>query len=177
MHLHDPRGMRGPRRWLLILLGLSFVGLAVLGVFLPVLPTTPFLILASACFVRSSPRLNAWLLRSRLFGPMLRDWQEQRRVRRHVKLIAATVLVVIVTLSAWLGQLSGPWLAVLVVLALIGLTVVLRLPEQPRPTVVQMLMEKEAAADSALRQTGDFAQNPLESQQPQQTAEDPAGRG
>src|SRR5688572_22134872 len=120
--------MHGPRRWLSVLLGLFFVGLGAAGIVVPVLPTTPFLILASACFVRSSPRLNAWLLRSRLFGPMLRQWQEQGRVQRRVKYAAAGVLLLAVSLSAWIGQFSWPWMTLLVTLALIGLVVVLRLP-------------------------------------------------
>lgn len=123
--------MHGPRRWLNIGLGLLFVGLAALGVVLPILPTTPFLILASACFVRSSPRLNAWLLHTRLFGPMLRDWQHHRSVSRRVKHLAVALIVVVVALSAWLGDFAWPWLVALVVLALIGLAVVMRLPENP----------------------------------------------
>ena len=122
--------LHGPRRWLYVALGLLFVGVAALGVVLPVLPTTPFLIVASACFVRSSPRLNAWLLRSPLFGPMLRDWQQHRKVHRRVKHVAIVVLLLAVTLSAWLGQFSWPWLVLLIVLALIGLAVVIRLPEK-----------------------------------------------
>lgn len=133
---HQPT-IHGPRRWLSIVLGLFFVALAAAGVFLPVLPTTPFLILASACFVRSSPRLNAWLLRSRLFGPMLRQWQEHRRVHRRVKYGAAGVLLLAVALSAWVGQLSWPWMTLLVALALIGLVVVLRLPEMPEPALAE----------------------------------------
>src|SRR5262245_11916648 len=111
--------MHGPRRWLHIGLGLLFVGLAALGAVLPILPTTPFLILASACFVRSSPRLNAWLLHTRLFGPMLRDWQHHRRVSRRVKHLAIALIVVVVALSAWLGDFAWPWLVALIVLALI----------------------------------------------------------
>jgi len=125
-------------RWLYVGLGFAFVGLAVLGVLLPVLPTTPFLIVASACFVRSSPRLNAWLLRSRVFGGLLRDWQQRRGVKRRVKFAAAGLLLLAVALSAWIGQFSWPWMTVLIVLALIGLAVVLRLPEitDERPLLV-----------------------------------------
>jgi uncharacterized protein len=143
MAASQPLPMRGPRRWLIVLLGLFFVGLAAAGVFLPVLPTTPFLILASACFVRSSPRLNAWLLRSRLFGPMLRHWQEHRCVQRRVKYAAAGVLLLAVSLSAWIGQLSWPWMTLLVVLALIGLMVVLRLPELPEPALAAIAVSTE----------------------------------
>src|SRR5688572_29950786 len=141
----------GPRRWLNIVLGLFFVGLAALGVVLPVLPTTPFLILASACFVRSSPRLNSWLLHTRLFGPLLRDWQQHRRVSRRVKHLAVVLILVFVTLSAWLGDFSWPWLVALIVLALIGLAVVLRLPEKPDPAL------QEIAEVSAAPANGDLA--------------------
>jgi len=148
--------VHGPRRWLSIVLGLFFVGLAAAGVLLPVLPTTPFLILASACFVRSSPRLNAWLLRSRLFGPMLRQWQEHRRVQRRVKYAAAGVLLLAVSLSAWIGQLSWPWMTLLVALALIGLVVVLRLPEMPDPALATVPVGDAASvavSDESTQQT------------------------
>lgn len=62
--------------------------LGVIGVFLPVLPTTPFIILAAACFARSSPRLEAWLLSHRIFGPLLRDWRERGAIPRRAKLAA-----------------------------------------------------------------------------------------
>lgn len=139
----SPRPL-GARRWLNIALGLAFVGLAGLGVVLPVLPTTPFLILASACFVRSSPRLNSWLLGSPLFGPMLRDWQHHRRVRRRVKHIAAVMLIVAVGLSAWLGQFTWPWMVALIVLALVGLAVVMRLPEKSRWTLEEVVAQSVA---------------------------------
>jgi hypothetical protein len=95
---------------------------------LPVLPTTPFLLVASACFVRSSPALNQRLLRSRLFGPLLRDWQQHRGVRLHVKVTAVTVLLGTVAASILFGELSLPPLILLILLALVGLVVVLRLP-------------------------------------------------
>ncbi len=118
----------GPRRVVYLALGIFFVGLGGLGVFLPVLPTTPFLLLASACFVRSSPALNRRLLRSRLFGPFLRDWQKHHGVRLHVKLTAITVLVAVVAGSIVFGNLPWYLLGVLIGLATIGLMVVIRLP-------------------------------------------------
>lgn len=75
-------------RALFLVLGLFFVGLGFVGVFLPVLPTTPFLILAVACFARSSERLEAWLLDHRHFGPTLRDWRERGAIPARAKLMA-----------------------------------------------------------------------------------------
>lgn len=142
--------IHGPRRWLNIVLGLLFVGLAALGVVLPLLPTTPFLILASACFVRSSPRLNAWLLRTRLFGPLLRDWQQHRCVSRRVKHLAVALILVFVALSAWLGDFSWPWMVALIVLALIGLGVVMRLPERPDVVVPEIAAASAEASGGGL---------------------------
>lgn len=118
----------GVRRWLYVALGLFFVGLAILGILLPLLPTTPFLLLASFFFIRSSPSLNAWLLRSRVFGPFLRDWHRHRAVRPHIKIGAVAVIVPVIGASALFGNLPPYLLVPLLVLGLIGLIVVLRLP-------------------------------------------------
>lgn len=81
--------------------GWAFVGLATLGVFLPLLPTTPFVLLAGSCFVRSSPRAQRWLANSRWFGPILRDWNEHRAVRRPVKFLAIAVVSAVLVVSFW----------------------------------------------------------------------------
>jgi uncharacterized membrane protein YbaN (DUF454 family) len=108
------------------LAGFAF-GLAVLGAFLPLLPTTPFLLLTSWFLVRSSPRLNEKLLRSKLFGPFLRDWQRHHGVRVHVKVTAIVTMALVVAASLVWGRLPPAGIAALVALALIGLVVVLRL--------------------------------------------------
>lgn len=119
----------GPiRRMVFLGAGMGFVGIAAIGAFLPVLPTTPFLLLASYFFVRSSPRLNDWLLRNRLFGPLLRDWHEKKGVRLHVKVSAIAALAIVVSLSLASGRLPPVALGVLVALAAIGLGVILWLP-------------------------------------------------
>ncbi|RKF17560.1 DUF454 domain-containing protein [Altericroceibacterium spongiae] len=69
-------------------LGLALVGLGFVGAFVPLLPTTDFLLLALPCFARSSPRLEAWLLNHPRFGPGLRAWQEERAVPRNAKIMA-----------------------------------------------------------------------------------------
>jgi hypothetical protein len=72
---------------------------------LPLLPTTPFVLLASWCFYRGSPRIHAWLHRSKVFGPTLDDWQHYRGIRRSLKHRAIVMVVTVVTLSLLLSSL------------------------------------------------------------------------
>ena len=132
MNATPPILRSGLRRVGYVVLGLVFVGLAFLGVLLPGLPATPFLILASFCFVRSSPRLHRWLHRSPLFGKLLRDWETHRGIRRPVKVTAMTLVVVAVSASVVFSSLP-PWAkSVIAGLAVIGLAVIWRLPTIPR---------------------------------------------
>lgn len=117
-----------PMRWFYAGLGCLLVGLAVAGSFLPVLPSTPFVLLASWCFSRSSPRLNRWLERSPLFGPMLRDWRLHRGVRLHVKYTAFGTLAVVVLLAMIFRSHSLPVLWGTCIVACVGAAVVWRLP-------------------------------------------------
>ena len=107
--------------------GWFFVALGTLGLFLPLLPTTPFLLLASTCFLRSSPRWQRWLADSRWFGPILRDWNEHRAVRRPVKVLAVLVILLVLTWT-FVRDIPWPLRVAIVVLCGVGLAVVLRLP-------------------------------------------------
>jgi uncharacterized membrane protein YbaN (DUF454 family) len=109
------------------LAGLFFV-LGALGAILPILPTTPFLLLTSYFLTRTSPRLNQWLLTSRFFGPILRDWQQRGGVRPEVKVKAIIVVLMAVSLSLWLTDLPSTLRWVVAIMALIGIGVILRLP-------------------------------------------------
>ncbi len=80
---------------LLVTLGMLFVGLGGIGLILPVMPTTPFLLLAAACFARSSPRFHARLLETRLFGPLIKNWQENRSIPARAKVVAILSIVVV----------------------------------------------------------------------------------
>lgn len=119
---------QGLRRALLATAGVIALGLGLLGVVLPGLPTTPFVLLAAACFARASPRLHRWLTRHRFLGPVVRDWEAHRSLPLRVKWIATTMMLGMVLLSAW--QFAGrPWLqAALLVLGLVGAGVVWRIP-------------------------------------------------
>lgn len=76
----------------LIIIGIVAVVLGVLGIFLPLLPTTPFLLLASACFARSSERLHRWLLTNELFGSYLRDFEQGKGIPLRGKIMAVGLL-------------------------------------------------------------------------------------
>jgi uncharacterized membrane protein YbaN (DUF454 family) len=110
--------------------GAAALLLGAIGVVVPGLPTTPFVLLAAACFVRASPRAHGWLLKNRTFGPMLREWERHRSVSRRVKRIALTMMALTAAGSLWV--LAGqPWLQALVLVGVgIGTTVVLRLPSR-----------------------------------------------
>ena len=110
-----------------MLAGVFFVA-GVLGALLPVLPATPFLLLASYFLSKSSPRLNRALLRSRLFGPILRDWQELGGIRRSVRIKAIVAVVLAVAVTLFVSELSAAAMLAVVILALVGIVVVLRLP-------------------------------------------------
>lgn len=84
---------------LLITLGLVLVGLAVLGIFLPVLPTTPLLLLALACFAKSSEKLHNWLLTNKTFGPLIRQWHETRSMPRKAKVYAIISIFIVGVIS------------------------------------------------------------------------------
>lgn len=77
---------------ILIVIGGISVVLAILGIFLPLLPTTPFLLLASACFVRASERLHRWLLNNRLFGEYLRNIEDKKGMPLRGKIVTLVLL-------------------------------------------------------------------------------------
>ncbi len=118
----------GWRRLMLLTLAGVFFVLGALGVLLPGIPATPFLLLTSYFLVRSSPRLNAWLLRSRFFGPVLVDWQIHGGVRPRVRYKAIVAVVIAVALTIYLSGYSRFATVVVVVLASIGIVVIWKLP-------------------------------------------------
>jgi uncharacterized membrane protein YbaN (DUF454 family) len=110
-----------PRRLFYGLAGCLFVGLAALGTVLPLLPTTPFVLVAAACFARSSSRAHAWLLGNRVFGPLIRNWQRDRSVSLRAK-VTSIALIIVTIGSTVLFAVKPPLLRIM--LCAIGLGVI-----------------------------------------------------
>lgn len=98
--------------------GIFCVGLAILGAMLPVLPTTVFLLMATACFAKSSPRMQQKLLNNKTFGPLIHEWQQNRSIPRKAKRVALLMIVLSVVWSSYL--LQNIMLTLLVVALVIG---------------------------------------------------------
>lgn len=116
-------------RWILLGFGFTATVLGILGIFLPILPTVPLLLLALACFARSSERFYHWLLNHSRLRPLISPYLEGKGIHRKTKIKAVSLVWVSITCSAFLmnGQL---WLQILLLIIAGGVTVYLiRLPE------------------------------------------------
>jgi hypothetical protein len=115
------------KRVLLIILGWICVVLATLGVVLPLLPTTPFLLLAAWCFARSSPRFHHWLLHRSWFGSYLRHWQQHRALPKGAKPKAVALILVTFAVSIYFVPLL--WVRILLLCMMLMLLIMMwRLP-------------------------------------------------
>jgi uncharacterized membrane protein YbaN (DUF454 family) len=106
------------RRTLWMAGGVASLGLAVAGALLPLLPTTPFVLLAAFCFARSSPRLHRWLLHNRRFGPLILAWRDQRAIPARAKRAAYLAMTGVLLLSL---LLSVPWHVLAIQSVVLGL--------------------------------------------------------
>jgi hypothetical protein len=125
---HRSRLVRG----LLWLGGSVSLALGLLGVVLPGLPTTPFVLLAAACYAKASPRLHRWMLNHRWMGPMLRDWERDRSLSRRSKTVAVLSMAVMISFSLWGFRGNVAAQLVLLATAAVGAWVVLRIPTRKR---------------------------------------------
>ncbi len=114
------------QRYLLIIAGLFFVALGGIGVVVPGLPTTVFILMAAACFAKSCPALHSWLLDSRLFGPMIYHWEKNRAIPRRARTLALFMIGTVGVFSVYLIQ--GFYLKLFVaVMLIIPVVILLRL--------------------------------------------------
>ena len=112
---------------LLKISGIFFVLLAFIGAFLPLLPTAPFLLVAVACFAKSSPRMHKMLLANKMFGPLIYHWEQSRSIPKRAKTIALSSIFIATLWSCYI--LPSLWLKLLVVALVIWPVIFLwRLP-------------------------------------------------
>ena len=117
----------------LVVAGSGFVVVGLAGIFLPVLPTTPFLLLAAACYARASRRFYNALLNSRLFGPAILEWQQHRSMAWRTKLTAIALLSLTLATSI-VFFVENPWLRLtLVVVGLVLGVGLYRIPSRDAP--------------------------------------------
>ena len=108
-------------RGIMVLVGTISVGLGILGIFLPVLPTTPFLLLAAACYARSSSRFYQWLLTNRWAGEYIRNYRERRGMPVAAKI--GLIALLWLTLGISVGMVDHQGMHVLLALVALGVPV------------------------------------------------------
>ncbi len=127
LRLHDSWIMR----WLYLGVGITALLLGILGIFLPILPTTPFILLAAACFARSSERFHVFLLGNRITGPIIYEWCMHRSIPRRVK--RWVYLMITLSFGSSIVIVSAIWLKLMLVILAIVLTLFIwRIPVRDR---------------------------------------------
>lgn len=116
----------------LVLVGSGFVVLGLAGILLPVLPTTPFLLVAAACYARASRRFYNALLNNRLFGPAILEWQQHRAIDYRTKLTAIALMSLTLAVSIVFFVKDASLQSVLALLGLLLAAWLYRIPSRDR---------------------------------------------
>lgn len=141
----QPGGERPARtRWALFLLGWVFFALGVIGTVLPVMPTTPFMLLALWAFSRSSARFHHWLRHHRIFGPPLQRWDRERVIPLWAKVVAITSMVASLSWVTFVAR--APWYGVAAMAALmaVGILYISRFPSRSPGAARRSSVEPDA---------------------------------
>ena len=109
-------------KWILMIAGTISVGLGILGIFLPILPTTPFLLLAAACYARSSKRFYDWLITNKLFGSYIKNYRDGKGVPLKVKIFTISFLWITIMFSVFF-IIQIYWVRILLFFIAIGVTI------------------------------------------------------
>jgi uncharacterized membrane protein YbaN (DUF454 family) len=110
------------RKWVLVTVGVIALSLGIVGVFVPLLPTPPFLLLAAACFVRSSPRLYTWLINHRWFGDYIQYYREYKAITLRAKIVTLALLWGVIGYTTF-AIVTTWWVRVLLGIVAVGVTI------------------------------------------------------
>jgi uncharacterized protein len=113
--------IRKPIQILFIASGTFFVGVGIAGIFIPVLPTTPFLLISAALYARSSTRFYNWLINNRIFGKFIKDYREGKGIPLRLKIITITLLWITISCSATFA-IDMLWVRIILVIIAAGVT-------------------------------------------------------
>ncbi len=114
--------LKKPVKILLITLGTFLIGISIVGIFIPVLPTTPLLLLAAALYAKSSRRFYNWLINNRILGRYIKDYREGKGIPLKVKIITISILWITIGYSA-IFAIDILWVRILLVLIAVGVTI------------------------------------------------------
>ncbi|MCW4010492.1 MAG: YbaN family protein [Candidatus Bathyarchaeota archaeon] len=129
------------KRAVFTVLGTIFLGLGAIGIVLPLLPTTPFLLASAACYLNGSERMHRWLLNNKLFGSYIKNYREGKGMSARAKIFTLTLLWVTILYSAFFVVNSWAIQAVLVAVCLGVTTHLLRIPTYRKATIT--IIQKE----------------------------------
>ena len=129
------------RKAVLIFAGTVCVALGILGMFLPLMPTTVFLLMAAYCYSRSSERFHNWLLSNRLFGSYIKNYKSGKGISMRQKVSTLAMLWASIGVSIWLLG-GGFWSTLILAAVAIGVTIHLVLLKTYKPEAVEIAAEK-----------------------------------
>lgn len=109
-------------RCILIICGTIFLVIGTIGIFIPILPTTPFLLLAAACYARSSEKFYHWLINNKWFGSYIKNYREGKGIPSKVKIYTISLLWATILISAFLFT-RILWIKIVLILIAIGVTI------------------------------------------------------
>lgn len=118
----DSKTYKGIVRFGLVVAGNIFVGLGILGIFLPLLPATPFFLLAAACFAKSSPKFYDWLINNRWFGSYLKNYRDNKGIPKKVKIVSILILWIVI-LGTILFAVEAILIKIILLIIALGVTI------------------------------------------------------
>jgi uncharacterized membrane protein YbaN (DUF454 family) len=110
-------------KFLLVIIGIASLCLGILGIFLPILPTTPFLLLSAMLFARSSERLYKWLLYHKILGKYIRDFLQEKAISLRIKIFSISVMWMAMLYAIFFVAGSMLWLQILLFVVAAGITI------------------------------------------------------